>query len=81
MLRVVQGNWRSRCGPDRCLRVGAFRERSLQFARIGVVRLIWRMRFDSVSDSAKLFEVISAKNEENFDRLEQHLMKRGALAG
>jgi uncharacterized protein YndB with AHSA1/START domain len=44
-------------------------------------RLIWRMRFDSASESAKLFEVISAKNEENFDRLEQHLMKRGALAG
>lgn len=44
-------------------------------------RLTWRMRFDSAEESEKLADAIAGKNEENFDRLEEHLMKSGALAG
>lgn len=47
----------------------------------GGTRLTWRMRFDSAENSEKLGDIIAQKNEENLDRLEEHLMKSGALAG
>lgn len=47
----------------------------------GGTRLTWRMRFDSAEESVKLRDFIAEKNEENFDRLEEHLMKAGVLAG
>ena len=47
----------------------------------GGTRLTWRMRFDSAEESAKLRDLIAGKNEENFDRLEEHLMKSRVLAG
>ncbi len=39
----------------------------------GRTRLTWRMRFESADEAAKLREFVLAANEQNFDRLAEHL--------
>lgn len=39
----------------------------------GGTRLVWRLTFASAAECGRCRAVISAANEENFDRLEQHL--------
>lgn len=41
----------------------------------GKTRLTWQMRFDPPAEGAKLREFILAANQQNFDRLEAHLLK------
>ena len=41
--------------------------------RKGATLLTWRMLFDLASEAARVKSIISAANEENFDRLQAHL--------
>ena len=61
--------------------VHGFRMTMIYQDEAGGTRLTWRMRFESEEQSAKMADLIAEKNEENFDRLEEHLMHSGMLAG
>lgn len=39
----------------------------------GGTRLTWRMQFDAVAEADRVRPFVTAANEQNFDRLEQHL--------